>query len=49
MPDRSVAYVFKGNFTNLTAGLTVAGKNVQELGGKLTALDKDGRQRREPG
>ncbi|WP_436702413.1 phage tail tape measure protein [Nocardioides sp. BYT-33-1] len=46
MPDRSVTYTFKGSFGNLTAGLTTAGKNVQEFGAKLTALDKNGQQMR---
>lgn len=46
MPDRSVSYVFKGNFSNLTAGLAVASKNTKELGDKLTGLDKQGRQAR---
>jgi len=46
VPDRSVNYRFTGNFTNLTAGLTTAGRNVTEFGTKLTALDKNGRQMR---
>lgn len=46
MPDRVVSYVFRGNFTNLTAGLTAAGRNVGELGAKMTALDKNGAKMR---
>lgn len=46
MTDRSVNYRFTGNFTNLTAGLTTAGRNVSELGTRLTALDRNGRQMR---
>lgn len=46
MPDRSVNYTFKGTFTNLTAGLTTAGRNVAELGTKLTALDRNGQKMR---
>lgn len=46
MPDRSVNYVFKGTFTNLTAGLTAAGRNVGELGAKMTALDANGKKMR---
>ncbi len=46
MPDRSVTYTFKGNFSGLTAGLATAGRNVQEFGGKLTALDRNGARMR---
>ena len=46
MPDRTVSYSFRGNFSNLSAGLKVAGRNVEELGGKLTALDKNGAKMR---
>lgn len=46
MPDRSVTYTFRGNFAGLTAGLSTAGRNVQEFGGKLTALDKNGQRMR---
>lgn len=42
MADRTVSYVFRGNFTNLTAGLAAGGKSVKDFGDKLTALDKDG-------
>jgi TP901 family phage tail tape measure protein len=40
------SYEFRGQFQNLTAGLTTASRNVQELSGKLTALDKDGAKMR---
>lgn len=46
MADRTVRYVFTGSFTNLTAGLTAAGRNVSELGTKMTALDKNGAKMR---
>jgi TP901 family phage tail tape measure protein len=46
MADRVVKYVFTGSFTNLTAGLTAAGRSVQDFGNKLTALDKDGAKMR---
>jgi TP901 family phage tail tape measure protein len=46
VPDRSVTYTFRGNFAGLTAGLTAAGRNVQEFGTKLNGLDKNGRQMR---
>lgn len=42
MVSRSVEYVFKGNFTNLAAGLTAAGRATADLGNKLTGLDKNG-------
>jgi hypothetical protein len=32
VPDRVVNYVFRGNFTNLGAGLTTMGKGVGDLG-----------------
>jgi TP901 family phage tail tape measure protein len=40
--DRSYTYVFRGNFSNLGAGLAVMGKGVGDLGTKLTTLDKKG-------
>jgi TP901 family phage tail tape measure protein len=40
--DRVTSYVFRGNFSNLGAGLTTMGKGVNDLGLKLTALDKQG-------
>lgn len=46
MTDRSVAYRFTGDFKNLTAGLAATGKSVQDFGGKLTALDKQGAEMR---
>lgn len=46
MADRVVSYDFRGNFTNLTAGLTATGRSVQDLGTKMTALDKSGAQMR---
>jgi TP901 family phage tail tape measure protein len=46
VPDRSVNYRFTGTFTNLTAGLATAGRNVTELGVKMTALDANGRKMR---
>lgn len=46
MADRVVSYDFRGKFTNLQAGLATAGKSVQDLGTKLTALDKNGAQMR---
>lgn len=46
VPDRSVVYSFIGRFDSLNAGLTTAGRNVQELGTKLTALDKNGARMR---
>ena len=46
MADRTVTYTFRGNFGNLTAGLAVAGKGVQDLGLKMTALDKNGARMR---
>ena len=46
MPDRSVVYRFLGEFGSLNAGLRTAGRNVQELGTKLTATDRDGAKMR---
>lgn len=46
MPDRVVSYSFRGNFAQLTAGLSAAGRGVQDFGGKLTALDRDGEKMR---
>lgn len=42
MPDRTVTYEFRGKFQGLTAGLTAAGNSVNDLGTKLTALDRNG-------
>jgi TP901 family phage tail tape measure protein len=44
--DRTVAYRFIGNFSNLTAGLAASGKAVGDFGTKLTALDKNGAKMR---
>ncbi|MBO9523914.1 MAG: phage tail tape measure protein [Nocardioidaceae bacterium] len=41
-----MTYTFKGIFTNLTAGITTAGRNVTELNTKLTALDANGKKMR---
>lgn len=46
MPDRTVTYNFRGNFANLAAGLGAMGKGVNDLGVKLTALDKNGAKMR---
>ena len=46
MADRVFSYVFRGDFGNLKAGLTAAQKNVSDLSGKMTALDKDGAKMR---
>lgn len=46
MPDRSVVYRFLGHFGSLNAGLATAGRNTQEFGKKLTALDRDGAKMR---
>ncbi|MCM0618751.1 phage tail tape measure protein [Nocardioides bruguierae] len=46
MADRTFSYEFRGKFDNLRAGLTTAGRNVDEFGKKLTALDKDGARMR---
>ncbi|MBS45407.1 MAG: phage tail tape measure protein, partial [Nocardioides sp.] len=37
-----MTYEFKGNFSNLKAGLTAAGKGVRDFGNDLTALDAKG-------
>jgi TP901 family phage tail tape measure protein len=42
VPERTFTYNFRGNFTNLGAGLTTMGKGVGDLGTKLTALDRQG-------
>jgi TP901 family phage tail tape measure protein len=44
--DRTVTYTFRGNFGNLAAGLGAMGKGVNDLGVKLTALDKNGAKMR---
>lgn len=41
-----ISYDFKGNFSNLTAGLTAAGASVRTLGTNLTALDANGARAR---
>lgn len=46
MANRVVEYVFKGNFTNLTAGLTAGGRAVGDFGNKLTGLDRNGAKMR---
>lgn len=46
LSDRTISYNFRGNFTNLTAGLTAAGRGVQDFGGRLTALDAQGARMR---
>lgn len=46
MADRVVSYSFRGNFTQLTAGLTAAGRSVNDLGVKMTAVDKNGQKMR---
>ncbi len=46
MAERTVSYRFTGNFANLAAGLGAMGKGVQDLGVKLTALDKNGARMR---
>ncbi|UDY22392.1 phage tail tape measure protein [Nocardioides sp. Kera G14] len=46
MTSRTVEYVFKGSFTNLTAGLTAASRSVNEYSNRLNALDAQGRQMR---
>lgn len=46
MADRVVKYSFTGNFSNLTAGLTAAGRATQDFGTKLTALDRNGAKTR---
>ena len=42
MADRVVKYTFTGSFQNLTAGLTAAGRSVDDFGHKLVALDRNG-------
>lgn len=42
MPNRSVDYTFRGNFTNLRTGLVAAGRGVDDFGRKLTAADANG-------
>lgn len=46
MADRTVSYNFRGNFAQLTAGLSAAGRSVNEFGNKLTTLDKNGAKMR---
>ncbi|GAA1154962.1 phage tail tape measure protein [Nocardioides aquiterrae] len=46
MVDRSVVYRFVGDFKSLSAGLATAGRNVAELGTKMTALDRNGAKMR---
>lgn len=46
MADRTVTYTFRGDFTSLAAGLTAAGRATADLGGELTALDKNGAKMR---
>lgn len=46
MPNRTVEYRFRANFREFTAGLSAAGRGVQDLGGQLTALDKNGAKMR---
>lgn len=47
LTDRVVSYTFRGNFTNLQAGLAASGKAVGDFGTKLTALDKNGARMRQ--
>lgn len=42
MANKVYSYTFRGNFTNLTAGLTATSRSVGELGTRLTALDRKG-------
>jgi len=44
--DRVISYDFRGNFSNLTAGLATAGASTAAFGGKLTALDAQGAKMR---
>lgn len=46
MADRTVSYIFRGNFAQLTAGLTAAGRSVQDLGSRMTATDQQGQRMR---
>lgn len=46
MAERTFAYRFTGDFKSLTAGLAAGSKSVQDFGGKLTALDRQGEQMR---
>ncbi|WP_341241243.1 phage tail tape measure protein [uncultured Nocardioides sp.] len=46
MADRVFSYEFRGTFTNLTAGLSAAGKSVGDFNDKLTATDKQGEKMR---
>ena len=46
MPDRVVTYAFRGNFSNLGAGLAAMGRNIDATATKLTALDKNGAKMR---
>jgi TP901 family phage tail tape measure protein len=45
--DRTVSYIFRASFNNLTAGLTAAGRSVGALGNRLTATDRQAQQFRE--
>ena len=46
MPDRVVSYSFRANFGQFAAGLTAMGRGVQDVGTKLTALDRNGAKMR---
>ncbi len=47
MTDRVVSYAFRANFAQFAAGLTTMGRGVNDLGVKLTALDRNGAKMRQ--